>query len=598
MLKRSFAVGYATMVFLLFSIGGVFARNSATVDSLIGELNRVVSVDARIRIYLDLAEAFRTRSTDSAFFYLRKAEALTSNSQPLLFLGLFNQSKGNLYNAIGHPKEAENAYRTALYCFRKVDDRKSLMVILNTLGNFSSSAGNFSEALKFYLECKEIADAEKDQDMQARLFNNMGKIYAETNDFSSAVEYYLKAIRIFERTGDSLKRAAVQLNLASTYSETDRPELARQYLEQASSVSHIVDQYVLLGLSSNIQAHSYFVRKQYDQALQHLFNSLKIVKKNTPGSSNTQQKILMTRILDNIGWAYFLTGEFMESKDYLRQAYRLSESLDLLSEKVNASNHLSHVFEKTGQPDSAIFYMRIYKRTSDSLLKIQSINIVKLAEVRMQYEKEVRDKQLQISYNKKIQQRNLIVFISVGLVLLALIIILVLRLKMEKQKKNRIQVEMKNAELEKKVFRDKLETQNKELVTKVMHSTTLNELVIRIAEKLKKMELDEESVNARMKNEIIRELLSTVNKEDSWKEFEIRFQNVQVDFYDRLRARFNDLSNSEIRLCAFLRLNMSTKEISAITHQSERAIVVARYRLRQKLGLQTNDNLAIFLSEI
>ena len=82
----------------------------------------------------------------------------------------------------------------------------------------------------------------------------------------------------------------------------------------------------------------------------------------------------------------------------------------------------------------------------------------------------------------------------------------------------------------------------------------------------------------------------------SWEEFEIRFQEVHTDFYSNLRKSYPELSNNEIRLCAFLKLNMTTKEIAAITYQSLNSIKVARYRLRKKLGLSKEHNLNAFLA--
>jgi hypothetical protein len=310
-----------------------------------------------------------------------------------------------------------------------------------------------------------------------------------------------------------------------------------------------------------------------------------------------QQKVMMTRILDNIGWAYFLSGNYQAAGQYLLRGYKLAISLGLLSEIVMVSDHLSHLFEKICKPDSAILFFRINKVHSDSLLKAQSINVVRLAEVKMEFDKEVREKQTQLVYNRQLQKRNLAISVAVVVVLIALIIILMMRLKIINQKKRRIEAEKRQAEVEQQATRNLLESQNKELVTKVMHSTRVNELVISIAEKLKRLELHEDSENARIRNELIRELLSSANKDDSWKEFELRFQNVQLDFYERLRSGFPNLTSSEVRLCAFLKLDMNTKEISAVTRQTERAIIVARHRLRQKLGLKNTDNLPLFLSQ-
>jgi hypothetical protein len=81
-----------------------------------------------------------------------------------------------------------------------------------------------------------------------------------------------------------------------------------------------------------------------------------------------------------------------------------------------------------------------------------------------------------------------------------------------------------------------------------------------------------------------------------WKEFECRFQQVHEQFYKTLTERFPDLTPSERRLCAFLKLNMTTKEISAMTRQNAKSIDVARTRLRKKLNLTgTDQNLITFL---
>lgn len=84
-----------------------------------------------------------------------------------------------------------------------------------------------------------------------------------------------------------------------------------------------------------------------------------------------------------------------------------------------------------------------------------------------------------------------------------------------------------------------------------------------------------------------------------WEEFEYVFVQVHPDFFETLGTRFPDLTPNEKRLSALLRLNLSTKDISNITHQSVHSITVARTRLRKKLGLSnTNENLVTFLCQL
>ena len=86
---------------------------------------------------------------------------------------------------------------------------------------------------------------------------------------------------------------------------------------------------------------------------------------------------------------------------------------------------------------------------------------------------------------------------------------------------------------------------------------------------------------------------------DVWTEFETYFTKVHPDFYTKLSQQFPDLTPNEKKLCAFLKLNLSTKEISAITYQSVNSIMVSRTRLRKKLNIQGEEtNLTNFLMEL
>ena len=80
-----------------------------------------------------------------------------------------------------------------------------------------------------------------------------------------------------------------------------------------------------------------------------------------------------------------------------------------------------------------------------------------------------------------------------------------------------------------------------------------------------------------------------------WKEFEICFNGVYQDFYKNLNEKLPDISVREQRLCAFLKMNMSTKEIAAITFQTPNSIDVAKHRLRKKSGIENDEEFTKFL---
>ncbi|MBO9566722.1 MAG: hypothetical protein J7621_28375 [Niastella sp.] len=94
-------------------------------------------------------------------------------------------------------------------------------------------------------------------------------------------------------------------------------------------------------------------------------------------------------------------------------------------------------------------------------------------------------------------------------------------------------------------------------------------------------------------------ILNSVEKNDHyWDQFVTHFDQVYSDYLTILKARYPALSPTELKLCAYLRMNLSSKEISQLMNISVRSVEIARYRLRKKLQLETDDNLSEFLISI
>lgn len=89
-----------------------------------------------------------------------------------------------------------------------------------------------------------------------------------------------------------------------------------------------------------------------------------------------------------------------------------------------------------------------------------------------------------------------------------------------------------------------------------------------------------------------------VSFNSNWDEFEILFERVHQLFYEKLNAQFPSLTANDRKICAFLKLNMSSKDIAQITFQSDEALKKARLRLRRKLEIDRKTNLAAFLQNI
>lgn len=176
-------------------------------------------------------------------------------------------------------------------------------------------------------------------------------------------------------------------------------------------------------------------------------------------------------------------------------------------------------------------------------------------------------------------------------IVVCLLIIFVLTFLLWKSKKKRIESEMESLEKD-------LELKNKELTTNVMYLLKKHELINNISGRLLRLKTKMTSENKEAIQKIIFDLQGGAEPE-VWEEFELRFQNVHTDFYKKLEKIAPDLTPSELKVCAFLKLNMNSKEISALIHQSTKSVEVKRSRIRKKLGLTNTDiNLIKYLSEL
>src|SRR5690606_32759549 len=87
-------------------------------------------------------------------------------------------------------------------------------------------------------------------------------------------------------------------------------------------------------------------------------------------------------------------------------------------------------------------------------------------------------------------------------------------------------------------------------------------------------------------------------KRNDWEEFSLHFDDVHRNFLSEMKSRFPALSTTDLKLCAYLRLNLSSKEIAHLMNITLKGVEVGRYRLRKKLHLPREMNLFDYLLHI
>ncbi len=141
-----------------------------------------------------------------------------------------------------------------------------------------------------------------------------------------------------------------------------------------------------------------------------------------------------------------------------------------------------------------------------------------------------------------------------------------------------------------------IDFKNSELATSAMHLVQKGELITKIKAEINGVmkELDNEKGTHELKKMV--KVLSEDDKVDKdWQQFAKHFDKVHSDFVIGLKQKHSNVSGNELKLCAYLRMNLSTKEIAQLMNISIRGVEISRYRLRKKLGIPTEMSLFDYL---
>jgi DNA-binding CsgD family transcriptional regulator len=153
--------------------------------------------------------------------------------------------------------------------------------------------------------------------------------------------------------------------------------------------------------------------------------------------------------------------------------------------------------------------------------------------------------------------------------------------------------ELENKQEIMKLRNDKLrvdiESKNRELANSTMNLINKNEFLNEIRNELLKQG-KENSID-----KVVKIIDKNINNKDDWKLFQEAFNNVDKDFVKKVKEKHPSLTPNDLRLCAYLRLNLSSKEIAPLLNISSKSVEVKRYRLRKKMNLEHENSLTDYI---
>lgn len=160
-------------------------------------------------------------------------------------------------------------------------------------------------------------------------------------------------------------------------------------------------------------------------------------------------------------------------------------------------------------------------------------------------------------------------------------------IKMNQNKLELKEIEKKQAlmSIENEKLQQDIEGKNRELAISTMSMIKKNQFLSKLKKDLKNID------SMQNISSVIRVIDRNLNNRDDWKFFEEAFNNADKDFLKKVKQSHPILTNNDLRLCAYLRLNLSSKDIAPLLNISLSSVEIKRYRLRKKMNLSRNEGL-------
>jgi len=580
--------------------------------------------------------------TGNIYYYkdeYNRAEIYYQRSLDLALKAGFSEFVGLAMFDIGYIRYVNNSYSEAKKLFEgaymnyyKTDDNPGMYDALNACGLTNRRQGNYQSADSCYLLAFEIANALGDSLMISDVKINLGILLCEQGELEDGISLFEEALDYYEKADNERAVSTALLNIGVVMKMVKEYDKALSYIKKSTEIeelsqtkSQLVIRYynladLYLDMGENDKAYDFcqkihavaneIASRPFIAECNFLLGKYFFIENNNikakehfkiafDTARNTNNKPLIANINLWRAKTYLQDNDLKKAIKLSLEAYQYTREMNLILLQEEISYVLFESYEKSGRLRDALKWHKIFHSLSDSIRYFNQQKEIKRIEARYNYEKKEKENELlrnKVSLQEqKLKTRNITSVALIIGILLSIIVILLLSRRMKDAKILYRQRQMLNLRELEDIHKE-LDGKKRELTSKMMFLNQKNELIKRIIDELKEIQ-NSPDISFDELSSIVNELRIDA-PQSNWKEFEMQFTQVHPDFYKRLFEKHPGLSSQEQRICAFLRMNLNTKEIAAITGRSFKSIEVTRSRIRTKLKLSRKDNLSSFLASI
>ncbi|PAU95898.1 hypothetical protein CK503_02255 [Aliifodinibius salipaludis] len=619
-------VFFICIVFLYFSVSTLCAQLVPNTDSLKSQLQGTQG-EHRIEVLWDLSEHIQRSNIDSAITYAREA---LQNAQLHTRKNMRAESHrrlGRLLSMNGEHPEGLQHLLAAKRIYKQLGGPQREAATLENIGALYRRQSDYPKALEYYYNALELREKLADQKQLINTLKNIGVINERLGQKEKAIHFYKRTLSISEEYDNASETAINAVQLGNIYASLGETDQALQFMNTALEASRQLpgehaSATILLEISD-----LYKNAKSYQQALEANQEALSL-------ATGMAGKSLQALAMKNIAVIYAEQGELSTANSYLMQTLDLFREIGRLEEVVKAQIQIARNYLEEEEPTQSI---AVASKALDTAEEVQSFELSRqvlevlieayrekrefeqaliaqeqmiavrdsifnqtksrqIAEMQTRYETKKKEQEIALLQKEKKQQALLRNAFLVGLILIGIIGILVYNRQRIKINKNRTQLE--NKRLKEEQLEQELDFKNKQLTTHTLHLVQKNETMKELKEKINEMR-HKENGNVNKSLQKLRNLVDySFSLDEDWEQFRLYFEEVHDHFFDTLKKKYPELTPNELRLSALAKLNLSIKETATIMGITPNSVKTARYRLRKKLDIETEENLTEFMMEI
>lgn len=459
--------------------------------------------------------------------------------------------------------------------------------------------GVTNRALECYREAAQLSQQAGLDSVTADVYNSIFAIYYYEREYKRGEDLLAEAKKLLTGLNDTVRLKSVLNNFGLLYSATGESERALGCLRQALAYCRN-DSAGRASVMVNM-ADIYLSQDSVDRADRTLREAIALCDNSEKSSRPLIQAMLNLALIE----AY---------RGHRHEAMRLSEHVEkLLPSQArhrlpDTYAHLADICFTLGDSSGALRHILCYESIRDSIDSQR--NRTQLRQLLVAYDTE-RLQQRNAMLKLAVEKRNLAVALGI-VVAVALIIYVVLMTRRNRndRRNNAIIVEQRERLLDyereahernRRELSREIDMKNRQLASFAIDQAAINEFHARVAETVaeaRKAVRRGEMPEAMSLLSDVAHRLSHYGDNAVSEDFRVYFEQVHPDFFDKLSGRFPVLTQNDLRLCAFLYLGMSTKEIAALTHREVRSVESSRLRLRKKLDLPSDTGLHDFLKSL